>query len=75
MNQLTMSFAPSLPERFDSLRAFVAHRAAVMEYLAAKYLESDGQRQQRALARMEQMLADLPDLMRQVSEARAKGVA
>lgn len=30
-NQMTFDFQPSLPERFASLRAFVAHRAAVAQ--------------------------------------------
>jgi len=30
-SQLTFSFEPSLPERFDSLRAYVAHRATVQQ--------------------------------------------
>jgi hypothetical protein len=29
--QLTLSFEPSLPERFESLRAYVAHRATVQQ--------------------------------------------
>lgn len=126
MSQLTLNFEPALPERFGSLRAFVAHRAAVvakpmkaqaadmdmapstlsrklnpadgdtqrfnlddleawivstgdapavMEYLAAKYLDSDAKRQQRVMARLEQVLADLPELMRMAADARAGVVA
>lgn len=31
INQLTLSFEPALSERFDSLRAYVAHRATVQQ--------------------------------------------
>jgi hypothetical protein len=31
MSQLTLNFEPALPERFRSLRAFVAHRSAVVD--------------------------------------------
>ena len=114
MSQLTMSFDPGLPERFGTLRAFVAHRAnvtqkalkaqaadmdigpstlsrklnpsdgdtqrfnlddleqwlgstgevsAVIEYLSAKYLDNDTQRQARVLARVETMLPELAQLV------------
>lgn len=109
-NQLTLNFQPELPERFPTLRSFVAHRAsvvakpqkvqasdmdmapsmlsrklnpsegdtqrfncddlegwlhstgdaaAVIDYLAAKYLDSDDARQARLLNRVEGMLPDL----------------
>ena len=35
MNQLTLNLEPSTPERFPTLRAFIAHRAA----LTAKHLK------------------------------------
>lgn len=123
MSQLTMNFEPSLPERFGSLRAFVAHRAAVvakpmkaqaadmdmapstlsrklnpaegdtqrfnlddfeawlastgdapavMEYLAAKYLDSDAKRRQRALASVERLM---PELLRAVAALGDGGAA
>lgn len=110
MSQLTLNFEPALPDRFPSLRAFVAHRsavvakpmkavaadmdmapstlsrklnpaegdtqrfnlddleawlhstgdaAAVVEYLAAKYLDSDTARQQRVVASAEALIAQL----------------
>lgn len=31
MSQLTLNFEPSLPERFSTLRSFVAHRAAIAQ--------------------------------------------
>jgi DNA transposition AAA+ family ATPase len=106
MTQFTLSFEPALPERFPTLRAFVAHRsavvpkpmksvaadmdmapstlsrklnptdtdtqrfnvddleawldstgdaAAVVEYLAAKFLDTDSNRQQRALLQLESL--------------------
>ena len=30
MSQLTLNFEPALPERFPTLRAYVAHRSAVV---------------------------------------------
>lgn len=114
MNQLTLSFQPELPERFPSLRAFVAFRAsvvsksqkeqagdmdmapstltrklnptegdtqrlncddlegwlkstgdaaAVIDYLAAKYLDSDEARQARVLNRVEGLLPELVGLI------------
>lgn len=114
MSQLTLSFEPALPERFPTLRSFVAHRSvmvakpmkvvaadmdlspstlsrklnpaegdtqrfnlddleswldstgdagAVVEYLAAKYLDSDTARQQRLVARAEQVLGSVPELL------------
>lgn len=104
MSQYTLNFEPALPERFPSLRAFVAHRSAVVtkpmktvaadmdmapstlsrklnpgdgdtqrfnlddleawlastgdasavvEYLAAKFLDTDTTRKQRALLQLE----------------------
>lgn len=108
--QFTFDFEPSLPERFASLRAYVAFRVqeqrlnaaglagkmdlspsvlsrklnqpegdtqrfnvddlegyikatgdvqSVIEYLAAKYLDSEESRRTRALARVETLLAEL----------------
>lgn len=108
--QLTLSFEPTLPERFGTLREFIAHRAAivpkpmksqaadmdmapstlsrklnpaegdtqrmnlddlerwlestsdahaVIEYLAAKYLDNDTDRRARAVSQVERMLAEL----------------
>lgn len=31
MSQLTLNFEPALPERFKTLRAFIAHRSAVVD--------------------------------------------
>ena len=110
MNQYTLNFEPSLPERFPTLREYVAHRstvvqkmpktqaadmdmapstlsrklkpsdgdtqrfnvddleawlrstsdaAAVVEYLAAKYLDNDTDRRARALFRVESLLLEL----------------
>lgn len=110
MTQLTLNFEPSLPERFRSLREYVAHRvtvqvkpaksiaadmdmspstlsrklnpgdgdtqrfncddleqylnasgdcAAVIEYLAAKYMQGDEARKVRAIARVESLAKDL----------------
>ena len=107
---MTLAFHPELPERFATLRAFVAHRsavtakllkaqaadmdlgvstlsrklhpndgdtqrfncddleswlastgeaAAVIDYLAAKYLDSDEARHARVLSRVEGMLPEL----------------
>jgi len=106
MSQYTLSFEPALPERFPTLRAYVAHRSAVVakpmkavaadmdvapstlsrklnpaegdtqrfnlddleawlhstgdapavvEYLAAKFLDTDTTRQQRALLQLESL--------------------
>lgn len=110
MSQMTLNFEPSLPERFTTLRAYVAHRAnvvpkslktqaadldmapstlsrklnpaegdtqrlncddleawiastgdapAVIEYLAAKYMDNDKARKARVLSKVEGMLPDL----------------
>lgn len=118
MSQLTLNFEPALPERFQTLRAFVAHRAsamvtkpmktqaadmdmapstlsrklnpadgdtqrfnlddleawlastgdapAVIEYLAAKYMDSDSARSQRVVAKLEAMLPDLLQTLAQM---------
>lgn len=119
MSQLTLNFEPALPERFPSLRAYVAHRAsmvskhlkvqasdmdmapstlsrklnptegdtqrfnlddleawiqstgdagAVIEYLAAKYLDSDVDRRARAVHQTEQLLAQLTNLLPSLKE-------
>ena len=108
-NQLTFNFEPSLPERFTTLRAYVAHRAtlqskpmksiaadmdmspstlsrklnpaegdtqrfnlddleeylavtkdapAVIEYLAAKYMDSPAARKTRLLAKFESLSSE-----------------
>jgi len=110
MSQYTLSFEPALPERFPSLRSYVAHRSAVVakpmkavaadmdvapstlsrklnpaegdtqrfnlddleawlhstgdapavvEYLAAKFLDTDVTRKQRALLRLESLQEQL----------------
>ena len=110
MSQFTLNFEPALPERFPSLREYIAHRStlvskmpkvqaadmdmapstlsrklnphdgdtqrfnvddleawiastsdahAVVEYLAAKFLDSDMNRKARALARVETLMAEL----------------
>lgn len=108
-SQLTLNFEPSLPERFTTLRAYVAFRVqeqrlnaiklagemdlspsvlsrklnqpdgdtqrlncddleayikatgdtAPLEYLAAKFLDSDAARRIRTIARLESMLPEL----------------
>lgn len=123
MSQFTLNFEPSLPERFPSLRQYVAHRAAitaksmktqaadmdmspstltrklnpaegdtqrfncddlegwlestgeaaaVVEYLAAKYLDNDTSRQARVLAKVEGMLPELATL---IEALKVKGAA
>lgn len=120
MSQLTLNFEPALPERFPTLRAYVAHRsavvdkpmktvaadmdlspstlsrklnptegdtqrfnvddleawlastgdaAAVVEYLAAKYLDSDSARHQRVVANAEALLAQLAKVLPQLKAA------
>lgn len=122
MSQLTLNFQPELPERFPSLRAFVAFRAsvvskhlkaqasdmdmapstltrklnpadgdtqrfncddleawiastgdagAVIDYLAAKYLDSDTARQARVLSRVEGMLPELAALVASLKDRKA----
>jgi len=122
MSQLTLNFHPELPDRFPSLRAFVSHRAnvvqksikvqaadmdlapstlsrklnptdgdtqrmncddleawiestgdagAVIDYLAAKYLDSDSARQARVLSRVETMLPELATLVASLKATRS----
>jgi hypothetical protein len=119
MTQLTLNFEPSIPERFPTLRQYIAYRstvvpkvlkaqaadmdmapstlsrklnptegdtqrfncddleawlsstgdaAAVVEYLAAKYLDNDKARQARVLSRLEGML---PDILSAISSLKA----
>jgi len=119
-SQLTLSFEPSIVERFESLEAFVAFRAqatakpmktqaadmdlspsvlsrklnpnegdtsrftlrdleswlestgeasSVIEYLAAKYLDSDKARQSRALSEAEHLLKQLAILLPALKES------
>jgi hypothetical protein len=122
--QLTLDFEPSLPERFSTLRSYIAHRAnvtakamkvqaadmdlspstltrklnpaegdtqrfnlddleawiistgecaAVIEYLAAKFMDSDDARRVRALARVEQLGTELASVLAALKvEARAQ---
>lgn len=123
MNQLTLNFEPALPERFPTLRQYVAHRsaivtkalksqaadmdmapstlsrklnpadgdtqrfncddlegwiastndaAAVIEYLASKYMDTDKARQARALSRLEGLL---PDILAMVSQMKSQVAA
>ncbi|RMX06729.1 hypothetical protein D8I35_09515 [Corticibacter populi] len=116
-SQLTLNFEPSLPERFPSLREFLAYRtqvggkpmkvvaadmdlspsmltrklnpgdgdtqrlnvddfegwlratgdaSAVVEYLAAKYLDDDTTRQARVVGQVERLLCDLSSLLPQL---------
>lgn len=111
---MTLNFEPNLPDRFPTLRAYMAHRVAVqrkpakviaadmdmspsalsrklnpadgdtqrfnlddlegyiastgdvgsvIEYLAAKYMDSDDARKARALAQIEGLLPQLATLM------------
>lgn len=113
-SQLTLSFEPSLPERFPTLRAYIAHRTpllakpakviaadmdmspstlsrklnpsegdtqrfnlddmeaflestgdapAVIEYLAAKYMDSPEARKARALTKVERLAEELASAM------------
>jgi DNA-binding transcriptional ArsR family regulator len=118
--QLTLNFEPALPERFGTLREFLAHRVQVqakpaksiamdmdmspstlsrklapgdgdtqrfnvddleryidstgdtacIEYLAAKYLESNEARRLRMLSRAEQMLPELARLLSAMQETQ-----
>lgn len=121
MSQLTLNFEPALPDRFPTLRQYIAHRsnvvaksqktqaadmdmapsmlsrklnpgegdtqrfnvddleawirstgdaAAVVECLAAKYMDSDSSRQARVLAKVEGML---PELVTLIQSLKAKG--
>jgi hypothetical protein len=118
--QLTLDFEPMLPERFPTLRAYIAHRAmvvnkalkvqaadmdlspsmlsrklnpaegdtqrlnvddleawiastgdcaAVIEYLAAKFMDCDEARKRRTLAQLETMLPQLAQLLASAKEA------
>lgn len=120
-SQLTLNFEPALPERWPSLRSYLAHRAqlqnkplkviaadmdispstlsrklnpaegdtqrfnlddlegyiqstgdvdSVIEYLAAKYKDTDDARKARTLAKVESMLPELATLL-----ATLKGAA
>lgn len=120
-NQLTLDFQPSLPERFPSLRSYVAHRAqmvpkvlkvqaadmdlspstlsrklnpsegdtqrmnlddleswlsstgdapAILEYLAAKFMDHDEARRARAISRVEALSSELAGVL-----ASLKGAA
>lgn len=120
MNQLTLNFEPALPERFRTLREYLAHRvtvqtkpaksiaadmdmspsmlsrklnpgdgdtqrfnvddlehylsasgdcSAVIEYLAAKYLQGDDARKARAIARVESLAKDLERALSVLKEA------
>lgn len=113
-SQLTLSFEPSLPERFPTLRAYIAHRTpllaksakviaadmdmspstlsrklnpsegdtqrfnlddmeafllstgdapAVIEYLAAKYMDSPDARKARALTKVERLAEEMSAAM------------
>lgn len=119
-SQLTLSFEPALPDRFPTLRSFVAHRAsltskslktqaadmdmapstltrklnpadgdtqrlncddleewlvstgetnAVIEYLAAKYMDSPEARKARLLNKLEGALPDLMAMLSQLKES------
>jgi hypothetical protein len=118
--QMTFNFEPSLPERFPTLRAYIAHRVtvqqksqkviagdmdmspstlsrklnpgegdtqrfnlddlegyldstadlpAVVEYLIAKYGDTDGDRKARLLSKVEAMLPDLLAALSGLKEA------
>lgn len=120
--QLTFSFEPALPDRFPSLRSYVAHRAAitqkslktqaadmdmapstltrklnpaegdtqrmncddlegwiastgeaaaVIEYLAAKYMDTPEARRSRLLAKLE---GSVPELLQMLASLRAEAV-
>jgi hypothetical protein len=118
--QLTLSFEPALPDRFPTLRAYIAHRAsvcqkhmkvqagdmdmapstlarklnpaegdtqrlncddleawiastgeaaAVIEYLAAKFMDSPDQRRARMLSKLEGMVPELLASIASLKEA------
>lgn len=118
--QMTLSFEPALPDRFPSLRAYVAHRAAltnkalkvqaadmdmapstltrklnpaegdtqrlncddleawisstgeaaaVIEYLAAKYMDTPEARKARLLAKLEGTVPELLQMLASLKEA------
>ena len=66
---------PDDPRRFslDDLEAYVRATgdSRVVEYLAAKYLQSDEQRQQQTLARAAQLLAELAPVVAALKERAA----
>jgi len=121
-SQLTLNFEPSLPERWPTLRGYIAHRAqlqnkplkviaadmdispstltrklnpaegdtqrmnlddlegyiqstgdvdSVIEYLAAKYKDTDDARKARTLAKVESMLPELMSLIGSLKGATA----
>lgn len=64
---------PADTQRFncDDLEAWIAstgEASAVIEYLAAKFMDTDEARRSRALAKLEGMLQDLPALMASLRE-------
>lgn len=122
MSQMTLNFDPALPDRFPSLRAYVAHRsvvvakhlkvqaadmdmapstlsrklnpgegdtqrfnlddleawlastgdaAAVIDYLAAKFLDTPDARRNRALSKLEGLLPELAQLVASVKGGAA----
>jgi hypothetical protein len=120
-NQLTLNFEPTLPEKYRSLRDFMAYRVQVqakpaktiagdmdmspstlsrkltpgdgdtqrfnvddletyinvtkdttpIEYLAAKYLQSDASRQARAIARVENLATELANALCAIKKGAA----
>lgn len=58
MSQLTLDFQPALPERFPTLREYIAHRATVVAKMP-KVQAADTNRKARALACVESLLAEL----------------
>lgn len=60
---MTFNFEPSLPDRWPSLRSYIAHRAA-------KYKDTDEARKARVLNKVETMLPELMALL-----GNLKGVA
>lgn len=119
-NQMTFNFEPALPERFPTLRAYVAHRAsvqskpmkviaadmdmspstlsrklnpgeadsqrfnlddlegylgatgdasAVIEYIAAKYMDSPEARKTRAISRLESLAGEMERAMASLRSA------
>lgn len=120
MSQLTLNFEPSIPERWPTLREYIAYRAQVtnkhmkvqaadmdmapstlarklnpsegdtqrfntddleawlvstgeaaqvVEYLAAKYLDSDSSKKARLAARAESLLSELAKVLPALKEA------
>lgn len=120
MSQMTLNFEPSLPERFPSLRQFVAHRStvvnkpqktqaadmdlapstltrklnpaegdtqrlncddleawlmstgdapAVIEYLAAKFMDTPEARKTRAIAKVERLASELEATLASLKQA------